>query len=302
MATHSSVLAWRILETGEPGGLPSMGSHRVGHDWSDSAAAAAAIWYTKCTYNVYNIVYPAYTISPVYITFWFHSSPVSNIIKSMLQMRNWRLRGLKSLPKDTQPGQAGWSPSLSPSLGWGQLYFLDHLGQIPQPFWISYMRDGAHATMHVRSWGLMEKQGLLGEVRQRGIRQSLVSQKERWSWSQETCFSLISWVAHFPMGIRRGWTDRSWTWFIGSLPAQRPAKSVVLQGWRESGWRLRGVANSREGPQDADNGMKHGWVSPWLLSWGQRPLLGICWWTDRLDGYIQRSAYPGITGITRMPF
>ena len=42
MATHSSVLAWRIPETGEPGGLPSLGSHRVGHDWSDLAAAAAA--------------------------------------------------------------------------------------------------------------------------------------------------------------------------------------------------------------------------------------------------------------------
>ena len=40
MATHSSVLAWRILGMGEPGGLPSMGSHRVGHDWSDLAAAA----------------------------------------------------------------------------------------------------------------------------------------------------------------------------------------------------------------------------------------------------------------------
>ena len=43
MATHSSVLAWRIPETGEPGGLPSMGSHRVGPDWSDLAAAVAAI-------------------------------------------------------------------------------------------------------------------------------------------------------------------------------------------------------------------------------------------------------------------
>ena len=32
MATHSSVLAWRIPGMGEPGGLPSMGSHRVGHD------------------------------------------------------------------------------------------------------------------------------------------------------------------------------------------------------------------------------------------------------------------------------
>ena len=43
MATHSSVLAWRIPGTGEPGGLPSMGSHRVGHDWSDLAAATAGL-------------------------------------------------------------------------------------------------------------------------------------------------------------------------------------------------------------------------------------------------------------------
>ena len=42
MATHCSVLAWRIPGTGEPGGLLSMRSHRVRHDWSDLAAAAAA--------------------------------------------------------------------------------------------------------------------------------------------------------------------------------------------------------------------------------------------------------------------
>ena len=47
MATHSSVLAWRVPGTGEPDGLPSMGLHRVGHDWSDLAAAGAAavLWY-----------------------------------------------------------------------------------------------------------------------------------------------------------------------------------------------------------------------------------------------------------------
>ena len=42
MATHSSILAWRIPGTEEPSGLPSMGSHRVGHDWSNLAAPAAA--------------------------------------------------------------------------------------------------------------------------------------------------------------------------------------------------------------------------------------------------------------------
>ena len=51
MATHSSVLAWRIPGTGKPGGLPSMGLHRVRHDWSDLAAAAAA--YTKKCTHVY---------------------------------------------------------------------------------------------------------------------------------------------------------------------------------------------------------------------------------------------------------
>ena len=46
MAPYSSVHAWRIPGTGEPGGLPSMGSHRVGHDWSDLAAAIfpSSVW------------------------------------------------------------------------------------------------------------------------------------------------------------------------------------------------------------------------------------------------------------------
>ena len=43
MATHSSVFAWRIPGTEEPSGLPSMGSHRVGHDWGDLAAAEIVI-------------------------------------------------------------------------------------------------------------------------------------------------------------------------------------------------------------------------------------------------------------------
>ena len=43
MATHSSVLAWRIPRMGEPGGLTSMGSQRVRHNWSDLAAPAATV-------------------------------------------------------------------------------------------------------------------------------------------------------------------------------------------------------------------------------------------------------------------
>ena len=57
MATHSSVLAWRIPGTGEPGGLSSMGSHRVGHDWSDLAAAACLTQEAYFWKNIYNVFY-----------------------------------------------------------------------------------------------------------------------------------------------------------------------------------------------------------------------------------------------------
>ena len=48
MATHSSTLAWKITGTAEPGGLQSMGSHRVGHDCSNLAAAASGLWISEC--------------------------------------------------------------------------------------------------------------------------------------------------------------------------------------------------------------------------------------------------------------
>ena len=51
MATHSSILAWRIPGMGEPGGLPSMGSHRVGHDWSDLAAAGICVYIDTHTHT-----------------------------------------------------------------------------------------------------------------------------------------------------------------------------------------------------------------------------------------------------------
>ena len=57
MATHCSILAWRIPGMGEPGGLPSMGSHRVGHDWSDLAAAAASSFVSYFRFQIKVISY-----------------------------------------------------------------------------------------------------------------------------------------------------------------------------------------------------------------------------------------------------
>ena len=51
MATHSSVLSRRIPGTGEPGGLPSMGSHRFRHDYSDLAAAAYRLKSASLSYK-----------------------------------------------------------------------------------------------------------------------------------------------------------------------------------------------------------------------------------------------------------
>ena len=63
MANHSSVLAWRIPGTGQVGGLPSMGSHRVGHDRSDLAAAVIAN-----TYTVLTVCEPLCTYKLIYIS------------------------------------------------------------------------------------------------------------------------------------------------------------------------------------------------------------------------------------------
>ena len=52
MATHSSVLAWRIPGMGEPGGLPSIASHRVGHDWSYLAVATFDQMAQLCTHHL----------------------------------------------------------------------------------------------------------------------------------------------------------------------------------------------------------------------------------------------------------
>ena len=86
MATHSSVPAWRILRTGEPSGLPSVGSHRVGHDWSDLAAAAGLIlphWlYMHEVFLDLNPAFPAsVSLQMLFIhSFWNTSSTSRKIL------------------------------------------------------------------------------------------------------------------------------------------------------------------------------------------------------------------------------
>ena len=74
MATHPHVLAWRIPGTGEPGGLPSMRSHRVGHDWSDLAAAAVAtMMRSRPLTSILDIKYSCLKLKPTLLccTWWY---------------------------------------------------------------------------------------------------------------------------------------------------------------------------------------------------------------------------------------
>ena len=83
MATHSSVLPLRIPGTGEPGGLPSMGSHRVGHDWSDLAAVAAAICDSHIPSFRHCLLFPLYRQShnPDESSIQFSCSVVSDSLR-----------------------------------------------------------------------------------------------------------------------------------------------------------------------------------------------------------------------------
>ena len=87
MATHSSVLAWRIRGTGEPGGLPSMGSHRVGHDWSDLAAAAAAQTYGGDLDKKKIIITRA--ILQVYVVQSIHRMMVTYLMKGIMMVQSF---------------------------------------------------------------------------------------------------------------------------------------------------------------------------------------------------------------------
>ena len=75
MATHSSVLAWRIPGTAEPSGLPSMRSHRVGHDWSDLAAAEAVSMESRLRTSVASLC--AASLSPFPAKLWLESQSTS---------------------------------------------------------------------------------------------------------------------------------------------------------------------------------------------------------------------------------
>ena len=127
MATHSSVLAWRIPGTGEPGGLPSIGSHRVGHDWRDLAAAADWIMTTyryqvliprACKYYFISNCWPLLMWLKILIRGNYPGLPgwALNTIINVLIWERGRLDGhtlVAQLVKNLPAVQETWVQSLS---------------------------------------------------------------------------------------------------------------------------------------------------------------------------------------------
>ena len=86
MATHSSVLGWRIPGTGEPGGLPSMGSHRVKHDWRDLAAAVPLLYCFLYKQECHSICCGRVFLSRdlnVYVFYLWHLIPYIRIFEKL---------------------------------------------------------------------------------------------------------------------------------------------------------------------------------------------------------------------------
>ena len=96
MATHSSVVAWRIPGTGEPGGLPSMGSHRVGRDWSDLAALRLNLYLPHGPVYPFMVLYHSELNSPEDKYMIIHSNVIQNIpvwdfqrLRLLLMQETW---------------------------------------------------------------------------------------------------------------------------------------------------------------------------------------------------------------------
>ena len=149
MATHSSVLAWRIPGTGKPGGSPSMGSHRVGHDCSDLAAAAAA---AAAPYQIYDLQI-SFSIQEAAFSLWWWFSWLCR--RFLVWCSLICLFFIFPLPLESEPPKKKkkkcWSVRLTPMCSsrflWSQIFNL---------FWVNFVcgiRQQSNFTLlHVAAW------------------------------------------------------------------------------------------------------------------------------------------------------
>ena len=125
MATHSSVLAWRIPGTGEPGGLPSMGSHRVQHDWSDLAAAAAA----AAGYHLTGFITSPYLQTRFWKKAWH--DPIQRFSNTAHGLQEGLWPGVLTWASASSSGLPWWFSGKEPAYQYRRREFDPWVGKIP---------------------------------------------------------------------------------------------------------------------------------------------------------------------------
>ena len=201
MATHSSVLAWRIPGMGELGGLPSMASHRVGHDWCDLAAAVARIsWTSQEVLVIKNL--PANT------------GDASLWVGTILWRRKWQpTRVFLPGKSHGQRSPVDYSPWVTRSQTWLKRLSSSSKDSSGLPWWLSSKKSACNAgdAGSIPGWGRFpgERNGnpfqysCLGNAMDRGAWQATVhgvaKSQTRLSYTQGllTLFSLCAILANF---------------------------------------------------------------------------------------------------------
>ena len=165
METHSSVLAWRIPGMGEPGGLPSMGSHRVGHDWSNLAAAACILGISSSSYEedpshigLGSHPYDLITL----ITYLKTESPKIVTFSVKLQQMNWGQE--RALEKTLMLGKIEGRRKR----GWQRMRWLDGITNSMDMVWTNS-----------RSWWGTGRAGMLQSMGLQRVRQDLATEKQQ---------------------------------------------------------------------------------------------------------------------------
>ena len=166
MANHSSVLAWRIPGTGEPGGLPSMGLHRVRHDWSDLAAAVCIPGVSSSSYEEdpshIGLVSHPYDLITLIIYLKTESPKIVTFSVKLQQMNCSQERALEklSLMLGKIEGRR--------KRGWQRMRWLDGITHSMDMVWTNSM-----------SWWRTGRAGMLQSVGLQRLRQHLATEQQQ---------------------------------------------------------------------------------------------------------------------------
>ena len=175
MATHSSVLAWRTPGTAEPGGLPSVGLHRVGHDWRDLAAAAHLCLYFCLANKFISTIFLDPTFIHEYTIFVFFLLTYNSFGPHYKSLK-WTLQFFFC----KKPAQGGWEMHRCQS--WPGL-------KLPLPGFLSsaftHCRSQSSLKMRATYYSLILLKVYLKTWHRASVQYIFVERNNEWTWPEK---------------------------------------------------------------------------------------------------------------------